>query len=257
MGDSKAYESELRDLQRELVLLQQSVQAEGRRLLIIFEGRDTAGKGGAIRRFTRHLNPRAMRVIALPKPTEEERGQWFFQRYFQGLPKAGEIIFFDRSWYNRAVVEPVMGFCTPDQYETFMRQVPMVENMLIEDGIQIIKFWFSINRTVQDTRFQARQSDILKQWKLSTVDALAQEKWDQFTFYKEQMFKRTHSSESPWIIVKGNDKPTARLESIRYLLSQTPYQRKGEFCSQLEADPAIISSFNWSLIEKKRLEDQR
>lgn len=250
------YDLELKNLQRELVLLQESVQADKRRLLIIFEGRDTAGKGGAIRRFTRHLNPRAMRVIALPKPTEEEVGQWFFQRYFRGLPNAGEIIFFDRSWYNRAVVEPVMGFCTNEQYEVFMKQVPAVEQMLIEDGIQIIKFWFSINRSVQNNRFEARQSEILKQWKLSTVDALAQEKWDEFTFYKEEMFKRTHSEESPWVIVKGNNKTIARVESIRYVLSQCRYERKGKYCKNLVPNSETVSHFDWSLIETKRREDQ-
>lgn len=256
MTEAPEYDLELKNLQRELVLLQQSVQSEKRRLLIIFEGRDTAGKGGAIRRFTRHLNPRAMRVIALPKPTEEERGQWYFQRYFRGLPNAGEIIFFDRSWYNRAVVEPVMGFCSNEQYESFMQQVPQVEHMLMEDGIQIIKFWFSINRSVQNSRFNARGSDILKQWKLSTVDALAQEKWNQFTHYKEEMFKRTHSEESPWVIVKGNDKTTARIESIRYVLSQCQYPRKGDFCKNLKPDPSVVSHFDWSLIEAKRKEDQ-
>ncbi|MBC2606625.1 polyphosphate kinase 2 [Pelagicoccus albus] len=250
------YQAELKNLQRELVLLQQHVANNNKRLLIIFEGRDAAGKGGAIRHFTRHLNPRAMRVIALPKPTEKEMGQWFFQRYFLGLPNPGEIIFFDRSWYNRAVVEPVMGFCTPDQYEEFMMQVNDIERMLINDGIQIIKFWFSINRGAQKDRFEARKSDILKQWKLSTVDALAQEKWDEFTYYKEQMFERTHTMKSPWVIVNGNNKPRARLESIRYVLSQSEYDRKGETQVRLEPLPGSVTHFDQAYLEAKRASDK-
>ncbi|MCH6257420.1 polyphosphate kinase 2 [Puniceicoccaceae bacterium K14] len=246
---------ELRNLQRELVCLQNSIQAKKKRLLVIFEGRDTAGKGGAIRRFTRHLNPRAMRVVARPKPSEVELGQWFFQRYFTGLPNAGEIVFFDRSWYNRAVVEPVLGFCTPKQYETFMEQVPLVEKMLIDDGIQIIKFWFSINRLVQFDRFKARKSDVLKEWKLSTVDALAQDRWDDFTKYKEQMFERTHTDYSPWIIVNGNSKAKARAGSIRYVLSQCEYMHKGKFVKDLEPDPGITCHYFPELMEEKRLED--
>ena len=244
----ETYQNELADLQRELVLLQQSVEARGERLLVIVEGRDAAGKGGAIRRFTRHLNPRAARVVALPKPTDAERGQWYFQRYLKELPNKGEIRFFDRSWYNRAVVEPVLGFCTPEQYETFMQQVPTVERMLIEDGIKIIKFWFSINRTVQKKRFDARSSDILKRWKLSTVDAIAQEKWDEFTKYKEAMFKRTNSPTSPWIIVNGNVKATARVESIRYVLSQCDYEGKGSKNVQLTPDPRYIAPFSEDLL---------
>ncbi|MBD5781328.1 polyphosphate kinase 2 [Pelagicoccus sp. NFK12] len=250
------YEAELKDLQRELVLLQQHVVQNDKRLLIIFEGRDAAGKGGAIRHFTRHLNPRAMRVIALPKPTEKEVGQWFFQRYFLGLPNPGEIIFFDRSWYNRAVVEPVMGFCTPEQYEEFMGQVNNIEKMLIDDGIQIIKFWFSINRTAQQNRFEARKSDILKQWKLSTVDALAQEKWDDFTYYKEKMFERTHTLSSPWVIVNGNDKPRARLESIRYVLSQTEYAGKGKTSTRLHPNSKVVRPYDQEYLVAKRESDK-
>lgn len=257
MQETEEYRAELKDLQRELVLLQQHVVQNNKRLLIIFEGRDAAGKGGAIRHFTRHLNPRAMRVIALPKPTETETGQWFFQRYFLGLPNPGEIIFFDRSWYNRAVVEPVMGFCTPEQYDEFMRQVNDIERMLIDDGIQIIKFWFSIKRSAQQGRFEARKSDILKQWKLSTVDALAQEKWDDFTYYKEQMFERTHTLKSPWVIINGNNKPNARLESIRYVLSQSEYDRKGETGTRLAPDPSLVKHYDLEYLEAKRTADKQ
>ena len=249
------YLLELADLQRELVLLQQTIQKRKRRLLVIFEGRDAAGKGGAIRRFSRHLNPRAMRVVAMPVPNEVERGQWYFQRYLRELPNPGEIVFFDRSWYNRAVVEPVMGFCTPDRYERFMKQVTQLEHMLIEDGIQIIKFWFSIHRGAQKERFNARRSDMLKQWKLSTVDALAQEKWDEFTYYKEAMFAHTHSAESPWVIVDGNDKATARSESIRYLLSTCDYENKGTVGINLRPDARVVSHFTPELLAVKRQTD--
>lgn len=240
---NEAYLLELRNLQRELVLLQQSVQSEGRRLLVIFEGRDTAGKGGAIRRFSEHLNPRFLKIIALAKPSEIETKQWFFQRYLRHLPNAGEIVFFDRSWYNRAVVEPVMNFCTPQQYERFKSQVLTVENMLIDDGIQLIKLWFSINREAQSQRIERRSSDILYQWKLSTIDALAQEKWNDFTHYKEKMFESTHSEKSPWIIIDGNDKATARMEAIRYVLSQCDYQRKGELKVSLAPDSKIVTRY--------------
>lgn len=256
MKNDPEYKAVLKDLQRELVLLQQHVVKNNKRLLIIFEGRDAAGKGGAIRHFTRHLNPRAMRVIALPKPTETETGQWFFQRYFLGLPNPGEIIFFDRSWYNRAVVEPVMGFCTPEQYEKFMGQVNSIEKMLIDDGVQIIKFWFSIKRKAQNDRFDSRKSDILKQWKLSTVDALAQEKWDEFTLYKEKMFERTHTLNSPWIVINGNDKPQARLESIRYVLSQSDYERKGETGTRLHPNPELVRPYDLAYLEAKRASDK-
>lgn len=256
MKHTPEYEAELKDLQRELVLLQQHVVKNNKRLLIIFEGRDAAGKGGAIRHFTRHLNPRAMRVIALPKPTETETGQWFFQRYLLGLPNPGEIIFYDRSWYNRAVVEPVMGFCTPEQYEEFMGQVNNIEKMLIDDGIQIIKFWFSIDRPSQQGRFESRKSDVLKQWKLSTVDALAQEKWDEFTYYKEKMFERTHTLSSPWVVVNGNDKAHARLESIRYVLTQCEYERKGEIGTRLHPEPSLVRPYDIQYLEAKRASDK-
>ena len=238
------YEDELESLQIELVKLQRWIQQEGKRLAIIFEGRDAAGKGGTIRRFIEHLNPRAMRVVALPKPTEEERGQWYFQRYMKQLPNKGEIVFFDRSWYNRGIVEPVNGFCTRQEYERFMQQVPEFEHMLVEDGVIIVKFWFSISREVQLARFESRGENPLKQWKLSPLDGKAQDLWDSYTKYKETVFSRTHTSFSPWIIVKANDKKRARLESIRYLLSLIDYEGKDNSRTSLFPDPDIVTRFH-------------
>jgi polyphosphate kinase len=238
------YEQELERLQIELVQLQRDVQINGRRLAIIFEGRDAAGKGGTIRRFMEHLNPRSARVAALPKPSERETGQWYFQRYVEHLPDPGEMVFFDRSWYNRAVVEPVMGFCTKDQYEVFMHQVPEFEHMIVEDGVELLKFWFSISKTTQAERFDSRRSDPLKQWKISPVDERAQERWDEYTSYKEVMFSRTHTTYSPWVIVKSNDKKRARLESMRYVLSHTEYEGKGESATVLAPDPDIVMRYH-------------
>lgn len=238
------YEEDLEQLQVELVKLQRWVQEKGLRLAILFEGRDAAGKGGTIRRFTEHLNPRALRVVALPKPTEEERGQWYFQRYIRQLPNRGEIVFFDRSWYNRAVVEPVNGFCTPTQYEMYMKQVNEFEHMLYEDGIILIKFWFSISKEEQLNRFESRKRNPLKQWKLSPVDMQAQEKWDIYTKYKEEMFSRTHTSYCPWIIVKANNKQKARLEAIRYVLSIANYDNKSEGSIRIHPDPNIITRYH-------------
>jgi polyphosphate kinase 2 len=221
------YEQELQQLQVELVRLQRWVQADGQRIAILVEGRDAAGKGGTIRRFTEHLNPRAMRVVALPKPTDDERGQWYFQRYIRQLPNKGEIVFFDRSWYNRAVVEPVMGFCSKKEHQRFLQQVTEFEHMLYEDGVTIIKFWFSISKEEQASRFEARRQNPLKQWKLSPVDEKAQELWDSYTRYKEEMFSKTHTTFSPWIIVKANDKQAARLESLRHVLNLLAYKGQG------------------------------
>lgn len=242
------YENELAQLQVELVKLQRWVQESGERIAILTEGRDAAGKGGTIRRFTEHLNPRAMRVVALPKPTDEERGQWYFQRYAKQLPNKGEIVFFDRSWYNRAVVEPVNGFCTHAEYKRFMQQVPEFEHMLNEDGMRIIKFWFSISRDEQEKRFESRRTNPLKQWKLSPIDDTAQELWDQYTEYKEDMFSKTHTSFSPWIIVRANDKKMARLESIRYVLSLFEYPGKSKN-KRLYPDPNVVARFHRSSIK--------
>jgi polyphosphate kinase 2 len=243
------YDDELEALQVELVKFQRWVQETGKRVAIILEGRDAAGKGGTIRRFIEHLNPRAMRVVALPKPTEEERGQWYFQRYTRQLPNAGEIVFFDRSWYNRAVVEPVNGFCSQGDYEQFMQQVPEFEHMLYEDGITIIKFWFSISKEEQLVRFDSRRVNPLKQWKLSPIDARAQELWDLYTQYKEQMFSRTHTSFSPWVIVRANNKKAARVESIRYVQSLFDYGGKAEAATSLYPDPTVVMRFHRKIVK--------
>ncbi len=240
------YEQELEKLQIEMVKLQRSVQLQGRRLCIILEGRDAAGKGGTIRRFIEHLNPRSARIVALPKPTEVQRGQWYFQRYVEKLPNPGEITFFDRSWYNRAVVEPVMGFCTDAQYQTFLQQVPEFEHMLYEDNVEIVKFWFSISKEVQEQRFESRRTDPLKQWKISPVDEEAQARWDVYTKYKEDMFSRTHTSYAPWIIVRANDKKKARLESMRYVLSVLDYDGKDAPRTHLSPDPDVVLRYHRS-----------
>ena len=238
------YEGELKQLQIELVNLQHWVSKNKLRVAIIFEGRDAAGKGGSIRRFTEHLNPRSMRVVALAKPTEVEQGQWYFRRYIKELPNPGEIVFFDRSWYNRAVVEPVMGFCTKEQYSKYMVQVPEFEHMLYEDGVILIKFWFSISKDEQIRRFESRLSNPLKIWKFSPVDKRGQELWADYTFYKEQMFSKTHTPYSPWIIVKTNDKKEARLESMRYVLSQFDYEEKEKASTTLFPDPNVINRYH-------------
>ena len=240
------YEEELRKLQIELVKLQQWVAKTNRRVAVIFEGRDAAGKGGTIRRFSEHLNPRAFRTVALTKPTEVEQGQWYFRRYIKELPNPGEIVFFDRSWYNRAVVEPVMGFCSDSQYKKYMLQVPDFEHMLYEDGIDVIKFWFSISKDVQLERFESRIKNPRKRWKFSPVDKKGQELWDKYTHYKEQMFSRTHTTYSPWIIVKANDKRVARLESMRYVLSHFDYEGSDAAETILYPDPNIIMRYHRS-----------
>lgn len=238
------YERELEQLQVELVKLQRDVLLNNRRVAIIFEGRDAAGKGGNIRRFIEHLNPRAMRVVALNKPNEVEKGQWYFQRYVNTLPNPGEITFYDRSWYNRAVVEPVMGFCSPEQYSTFLLQVPEFEHMLYEDGVEIIKFWLSISKEEQKRRFDSRKGDPLKQWKLSPIDEKAQAHWDDYTKYKTEMFSRTHTSYSPWIIIEANNKKQARLETIRYVLNHLNYEGKEQAKIPLLPDPEIAVRFH-------------
>ncbi len=237
------YEEELRLLQTELVNLQQWIAKKKMRVAVLFEGRDAAGKGGAIKRFTEHLNPRSMRVVALSKPTEVERGQWYFRRYIKELPNPGEIVFFDRSWYNRAVVEPVMGFCDKHDYAEFMVQVPGFEHMLYEDGVKVIKFWFSISKAEQKKRFTSRLNNPLKKWKFSPVDMQGQQLWEKYTYYKEEMFSKTHTTFSPWIIVQTNDKRTARLESIRYVLSKFDYAGKAKTKTVILPDPNIVSRY--------------
>jgi len=238
------YEKELLQLQAELVDLQQWVAKNKKRVCVIFEGRDAAGKGGSIRRFTEHLNPRSMRVAALTKPTHVETGQWYFRRYIKEMPNPGEIVFFDRSWYNRAVVEPVMGFCNDEQYKKFMVQVPEFEHMLYEDGVILIKFWFSISKEQQELRFKSRLNNPLKRWKFSPVDQEGQNRWDDYTFYKEQMFSKTHTSFSPWIIIKTNNKKEARLESMRYVLSKFDYDNKGNSGTTLFPDPNVVQRYH-------------
>jgi len=214
------YNKELLPLQSRLVDLQNWIINNKMRVCIIFEGRDAAGKGGAIKRFTQHLNPRTSRIVALPEPTIEEKGQWYYRRYLRMMPSPGEMVFFDRSWYNRAVVEPVMGFCTNREYDTFMSQVNEFENMLIEDGVQIIKFWFSITKSEQKRRFQKRMTNPLKSWKFSNVDMESQKRWDLYTKYKNQMFNKSSTNISPWINIKSDNKLKARTESIKYILSR-------------------------------------
>jgi len=243
------YEAELEKLQTEFVNFQKWIAQNNMRVAIIFEGRDAAGKGGSIKRFKEHLNPRTSRVVALTKPTEVEKGQWYFRRYIKVLPNPGEIVFFDRSWYNRAVVEPVMDFCSKEQYDKFMVQVPEFEHLLYEDNLKIIKFWFSISQEEQKKRFDDRLSNPLKRWKFSPVDMKGQELWGKYTHYKEQMFSKTHTNFSPWIIVKTNNKKEARLESMRYVLSQFDYDGKGETGIPLLPDPNIIMRYHRSAVQ--------
>ena len=237
------YDEELIDLQTQLVNLQQWVAKNKLRVAVLFEGRDAAGKGGSIKRFMEHLSPRSMRLVALSKPTEVEQGQWYFRRYIKELPNTGEIVFFDRSWYNRAVVEPVMGFCDTQQYKEFMVQVTEFEHMLYEDGVILIKFWFSISKEEQKKRFESRLQNPLKKWKFSPVDMKGQELWDKYTHFRELMFSKTHTPFSPWIIVKTDKKKVARLESIRYVLSQFNYPEMEDAKTRLLPDPNVISRY--------------
>jgi polyphosphate kinase 2 len=222
----KSYEIQKYQLQVELLKLQAWVKETRQRVVIIFEGRDAAGKGGAIKRYMEHLNPRGARVVALDKPTESERGQWYFQRYAQNLPTAGEIVLFDRSWYNRAGVERVMGFCSEDEYLEFMRQTPEFERMLVKSGIHLIKFWFSVSREEQKRRFQERENHPLKQWKLSPIDLASLNKWEEYTKAKEAMFFHTDTADAPWIVIKSDCKKRARLNSIKYVLHKLSYKDK-------------------------------
>lgn len=234
------YLVELAQLQLELLKLQEHIRAQGLRLLVIFEGRDAAGKGGAILRLSQNLNPRHVRTIALAKPTAIEQGQWYFQRYLHGLPDPGEIVLFDRSWYNRAVVEPVFEFCSEAQRKRFLEQVVDVERMLVEDGIVLVKLWFSIDRDVQAERLEARVRNPLRRWKLSPIDRAAQANWDAFTRYKEAMFSATSSESAPWTIVRGNVKKRARLEGIRHVLGRVDYPGRGAEGLRLEPDPEVV-----------------
>jgi polyphosphate kinase 2 len=223
---NKEYEAEMAKLQVELLKVQSWVKDQGERIVLLFEGRDAAGKGGTIKRFMEHLNPRGARVIALEKPSDRERTQWYFQRYIENLPSGGEINFFDRSWYNRAGVERVMGFCTPNEYLEFMRQCPDLERMFVRSGIRLFKFWFSVTREEQMKRFASRSNDPLKQWKLSPIDKASLNKWDDYTEAKEAMFFYTDTADAPWIIIKSDDKKRARIACMQHFLSSLPYPEK-------------------------------
>ena len=222
----KDYRRQLHALQVELVKLQRHVRASGRRIVILLEGRDAAGKGGTIRRFTRHLNPRHARVVALPKPTEAERGQWYFQRYVAHLPTSGEIVFFDRSWYNRAGVERVMGFCTPEQWRAFFDEAPRFEAMLVRDGIHLFKLWLTVSRAEQLRRFYERKTNILKSWKLSPIDHAAVGKWHEYSRAIADIFRHTDTDAAPWTVIDSNDQRRARLEAMRVVLSSLDYPGK-------------------------------
>jgi polyphosphate kinase len=219
------YEAELERLQIELVSMQQWIIATGARVVVIFEGRDAAGKGGAIKRIVQYLNPRSARVVALPKPSEREKGQWYFQRYIEKLPTAGELVLMDRSWYNRAGVEHVLGYCSDEQYQRFLDQAPVVERMLADDGIILVKYWFSVSDDVQQARFRARLLDPMRRWKLSETDLLSILKWEDYSRAKDAMFEVTDTPEAPWWTIESDDKRAARLNTIRHLLSQIPYER--------------------------------
>lgn len=222
--EEATYETQLKKLQEELIKLQNWVINNNKKVVILFEGRDAAGKGGAIRRITEYINPRHFKIVALNKPTEDERKQWFFQRYINELPKPGEIVFFDRSWYNRAVVEPVNEFCTKEEYQIFMEQVNGFEKMLIQSDTHLIKFYFSISKEEQARRFADIKKSPLKRWKMTPVDERAQELWDEYTAFKDRMFEKTDTKESPWVIIDANKKSTARLGAIRHILEVIPYK---------------------------------
>ena len=228
------------NLQIEMVEMQKWAVEQKKKILIVFEGRDSAGKGGAIMRFIRFINPRFYRVVALGKPTDIEREEWYFKRYIEHLPKPGELVFFDRSWYNRAVVEPVMDFCSPEQYRNFMKQVVQLEEMLINDEYTIVKLWFSIDKNEQKKRLAERETNPLMNWKLSTVDAEAQLKWEKYTEFKLKMFEATGTKISPWIVINGNDKDIARKEAMRYVLHKIPYTKKGMTNERLFPDSNIV-----------------
>lgn len=236
---TKAYEKRKQELQIELLKLQNWVKDNGKKIVILFEGRDAAGKGGTIKRFMEHLNPRGARVVALEKPNGKELGQWYFQRYIENLPTSGEIVMFDRSWYNRAGVEKVMNFCTPAQYLEFMRQAPDLERMLVRSGIYLFKLWFSVSREEQFRRFQKRRNDPLKQWKLSPIDMASLDKWESYTEAKESMFFYTDTADAPWTVVKSDDKKRARINAMLHVLNSLPYENK-DTSVVTEPDPLIV-----------------
>ncbi|SHH57692.1 polyphosphate kinase 2 [Cognatishimia maritima] len=237
----KAYEAKKAELQAELLKVQHWAQETGQKFVMLFEGRDAAGKGGTIKRFTEHLNPRTARVVALNKPTETESGQWYFQRYIDHLPTSGEIVLYDRSWYNRAGVERVMGFCQPNEYLEFMRQTPELERMLVRSGIQLYKYWFSVTQDEQKARFASRETDPLKQWKLSPIDKASLGKWDEYTEAKEAMFFYTDTADAPWTVIKSDDKKRARLNCMLHFLNSLDYPGKNHDVV-VAPDPLIVAS---------------
>lgn len=237
--DRDEYEREKYRLQVELLKFQYWLEDTGQRAIVLFEGRDAAGKGGTIKRFTEHLNPRSARVVALTKPSDREQGQWYYQRYVQHFPTAGEMVMFDRSWYNRGGVERVMGFCTPEEYENFMEQTPSFERMLVDSGIHLTKFWFSVTRTEQRTRFAIRQLDPVRRWKLSPMDIASLDKWEAYTEAKEEVFRRTDKKTAPWTIVRSNDKKRARINAMRFFLGQFEYDGRDDAVVG-EPDPLLV-----------------
>lgn len=239
--DEEEYEKEKGDLQVELLKLQKWVGDTGQRIVMIFEGRDAGGKGGTIKRFMEHMNPRQAHVIALTVPTNREQGQWYFQRYISTLPSKGEMALYDRSWYNRGVVEPVMGFCTPEQHKLFLKQAPEFEKMLTDDGIILYKFWFSVSREEQFRRFKSRETDKLKQWKLSPVDQDGLKRWDKFTKAKNKMFDKTDVDWAPWTVIRSDGKKRARLNCMRFVLNSLPYEGKDKKIA-VAPDPQIVGS---------------
>ena len=243
----REYEAKKKQLQIELLKVQHWTRETGRQYALIFEGRDAAGKGGTIKRFTEHLNPRAARVVALEKPTDVERGQWYYQRYIKHLPTDGEMVLFDRSWYNRAGVERVMGFCTDAEYLEFMRQTPQMENMLVRSGINLYKYWFSVTQVEQKKRFESREVDPLKQWKLSPIDKASLNKWDAYTEAKEAMFAYTNTAIAPWTIVKSDDKKRARLACMMHFLNSIDYPEKNTDLVHAP-DPLIVGEIEFSAV---------
>ncbi|MCW5614168.1 MAG: polyphosphate kinase 2 [Rhodocyclaceae bacterium] len=237
----KDYENTKQELQIELLKVQSWVKQSGQKIVVLFEGRDAAGKGGTIKRFMEHLNPRGARVVALEKPSDVERKQWYFQRYLTNLPTAGEMVFFDRSWYNRAGVERVMGFCTAQEYLEFMRQAPQLERMLVNSGIRLFKFWFSVSREEQLRRFISRRDDPLKHWKLSPIDIKSLDMWDEYTAAKKAMFFHTDTADAPWVVIKSDDKKRARLNCMRHFLSMLDYPDKDQAVA-CTADPLLVGS---------------
>ncbi len=237
----QTYEKQKAQLQVELLKVQEWIKQTKQKVVVLFEGRDAAGKGGTIKRFTEHMNPRGARIVALEKPTEREKTQWYFQRYIEQLPSGGEIVLFDRSWYNRAGVERVMGFCTPNEYLEFMREAPEIERMIVRNGIILFKYWFSVTQGEQQRRFQAREAEPLKQWKLSPIDRASLDKWDDYTEAKEAMFFYTDTADAPWTIVKSDDKKRARLNCMRHFLANLPYPGKDEHVVS-HPDPLIVGA---------------